>query len=133
MDNSSRNSSPRRPYQSDRPVRRGHRDALFRGIVADDGQPGEVRRLVHAGDDGGQWKVQGRGELCQGRRLADTRLAPQEDGQVRGDGQSEGLQLDVGARFRGGVAQAGQQVARDVELGDARRVGGCVGRGERAV
>jgi hypothetical protein len=43
------------PYQSDRPVRRGHRDALFRGIVADDGQPGEVGRLVHAGDDGGQW------------------------------------------------------------------------------
>jgi hypothetical protein len=108
---------PARPHESYGPVRRGHRDALLGRIVADDGQPGEVGRLVHAGDHRGQRQVQGGGELGQGGRLADARLAPQQHGQVGGDGQGQGLQLGVGARFGGGVAQEGQQVGGDVELG----------------
>ncbi len=121
------------PYESYRPVRRGHRDALLCGVVPDDGQPREVGRLVHAGDHRGERKVQGLGELCQGRGLADPRRAPQEYGQVGGHGQGEGLQLDVGARLGGGVAQQGQQLAGDVELGGVRRVGEYAGRGGRSV
>lgn len=117
------------PYQSHRPIRRGHRDTVFRGIVSDYGQPREVGRLVHAGDHCGQRKIQGRGKLCQGCGLADPRLTPQEYGQVGGHSQGQGLQLRVGAWFGGGVAQQGQQLAGNVELGCVGRCGGGVGWG----
>ncbi len=109
--------APAGPHQAHRPVRRSHRDTLLRGIVSDDGQPREVGRLVHTGDHRGQRKVQGRGELGQGRGLADPRFAPQEYGQVGGHGEGEGLELGVGAGFGGGVAQEDQQVVGDPQLG----------------
>lgn len=118
MDSSSRNSRPRPySYQANGPVRRGHRHALHRGIVPDDGQAGEVRRLVHAGDHRGQRQVQGLGELRQGGGLADPRLAPEQYGQVGGHGQGQGLQLGVRARFGRGVAEQVQQLAYHVERG----------------
>src|SRR5690606_10569039 len=92
------------PYEADRPVRRGHRNALFGRVVAHDGQPGEVGRLVHAGDDRGERQVQGGGELGEGGGLADPRLTPEQHGQIGGDRQGQRLQLDVGARLGGGVA-----------------------------
>lgn len=119
------------PYQSHRPVRRGHGYTLFRGVVSDDGQAREVGRLVHTGYHCGQRKVQGRGKLCQGRGLADPRLTPQEHGQIGGHGQGQGLQLWVGARFGGCVTQQGQQRPGDVELGGVGHDGGSVGSGGR--
>ncbi len=118
------------PYESHGPVRRGHRDTLRGGIVSDDGQTGEVGRLVHAGDHRGQGQVQGLGELGQGRGLADAGLAPQEHRQVGGHGQGQGRQLVVGARFGGGVAQQGQQLLGDGELVEW---GGGTGGRERGV
>lgn len=122
-----------RSHQAHGPVRRRHRDALFRGIVTDDGEPREVGRLVHAGDHRGQWKVQRHGELGEGGALADPRLAPEQDGQVGCHGQGEGLQMDVGARFGGGVAQQGHQLAGDGQLGVGREnLRGADGRGRGA-
>lgn len=119
------------PYQSHRPVRRGHRDTLFRGIVSDHGQSREVGRLVDTGDHCGQRKIQGRGKLGQGRSLADTRLTPQKYGKVGGHGQRQSLQLCVVARFGGGIAQQSQQLAGDIELGGVSRVGGGACGSER--
>ncbi len=88
----------------------------MRGVVPHDGQPGEVGRLVHTGDHGGQRQVQGGRELGQGRRLADAGLSPKEYGEVGGHGQGQRLQLGVGAGFGACLAQEGQQVGGDVEL-----------------
>ncbi|GAA1314721.1 hypothetical protein GCM10009647_041900 [Streptomyces sanglieri] len=86
---------------------------------------------MDAGDDRGQRKVQGRGELRERGGLADAGLAPQEYGQIGGHGEGQGLQLDVGAGFGGGVAQQGRQFTGDVELGGAVLAGVRAGRGER--
>ncbi len=69
-----------RPYQADGPVRRCHRHALYGGVVADDGQTGEVGRFVHAGDDRRERQPQGVGELGERRGLADPRLAQRRTG-----------------------------------------------------
>lgn len=77
------------------PIRRGHGHAVAGRVVADDRQACEVRRLVDAGDDGFEGNVQPAGQLVQGGGLADARLSPQENGQVRRDGEREGLELRV--------------------------------------
>jgi hypothetical protein len=74
-------------------------------VVADDGQPGEIGRLVHAGDHRGQRQVEVGGELGHGGGLSDPRLAPQQYRQVGHDRQHQCGQLRIGAGFGGGVTQ----------------------------
>ncbi len=108
---------PACPHQLHGPLRRRHRHALRRRVVAHDGQPGEVGRLVDAGDHGGQRQAEGAGELCQGRGLADARFTPEQHGQVGRDGQGECFELLIGAGLGGGVPQGGQEVVGEGELG----------------
>ena len=54
---------------------------------------------MHAGDDCGQWQLEGFRELDEGHGLADPRLSPQQHGQIGGHGQCQGFQLRIGMRL----------------------------------
>ncbi|CAM5406360.1 hypothetical protein SGLAM104S_05822 [Streptomyces glaucescens] len=118
-------------HQFHGPLRRRHRHSAHFRVVADDGQPGEVGRLVDAGDHGGQRQVEGGGKLGEGRGLADARLAPEQYGQVGGDGEGERFELFVGARLGGGRPQQAEEVVGEGELVAGRGGGGGYGRGQQ--
>ncbi len=72
---------------------------------------------MHAGDHRGERQVEFDGELVQGGGLSDAWLSPQEDREIGGDSQGEGLDLEILPGLGGGLGEQRQQVAGDGELG----------------